>query len=236
MRESAVVRIDSFDGDSFDAYCALPAGRDSAPGIVVVQEIRGVNEDICGICDRFARQGYLAIAPDMLWRQERNAVFDPDTPAGWDKAMALNAGFDEDKAVRDIGSAADWLRTRPQCSGRVAVIGYCLGGKLAFLSAARTSADAAVAYYGIGIETALEEITADFAPTMLHVAELDRFVPPEAQAALAGQARRTPSLTTHVYVGAHHGFARSGGLHFHEAASVAAQARTEEFLQRQLRG
>jgi len=231
-----VAQIDSFDGDRFDAYVAMPVGGEPVPGIVVVQEIRGVNEDIRGICDRLARQGYLAIAPDMLWRQERNAVFDPDTPAGWDKAMSLNAGFDEDKAVRDIGSAVEWLRGQPRCSGKVGVIGYCLGGKLAFLSSARTGADAAVAYYGIGIENVLNEIDAGFAATMLHVAALDRFVPPEAQLLLAEQALATPALTTHIYPGAHHGFARSGGVHFHEAASVAAQQRTEEFLQRQLRG
>lgn len=230
-----MARIDSFDGDQFDAYVAAPAESGRAPGIVVIQEIRGVNEDIRGICDRLGRQGYLAIAPDMLWRQERNAVFDPDTPAGWDKAMALHEGFDEDKAVRDIGSAVDWLRAQPGCSGKVGVIGYCLGGKLAFLSAARAGADAAVAYYGIGIEHVLDAIDDGFAPTLLHVAELDRFVPAEAQAALADQARRTPALTTHIYPGAHHAFARSEGVHFHADASTLAQRRTEEFLQRHLR-
>ncbi|KQX17461.1 MULTISPECIES: dienelactone hydrolase family protein [unclassified Sphingomonas] len=230
-----MAQIDSFDGDRFDAYVASPVTEGPAPGIVVIQEIRGVNEDIRGICDRLARQGYLAIAPDMLWRQERNAVFDPDTPAGWDKAMSLHQGFDEDKAVRDIGSAVEWLRAQPGCSGKVGVIGYCLGGKLAFLSAAHGGADAAIAYYGIGIEHVLDAIDADFAPTMLHVAELDRFVPAEAQAALVERARTTPALTVHVYADAHHAFARSEGVHFHAAAAAAAQARTEGFLQHHLR-
>jgi carboxymethylenebutenolidase len=230
-----MAQIDSFDGDRFDAYVATPTGDAPAPGIVVIQEIRGVNEDIRGICDRLARQGYLAIAPDMLWRQERNALFDPDTPAGWDKAMSLHAGFDEDKAVRDIGSAVDWLRAQPGCSGKVGVIGYCLGGKLAFLSAAHTGADAAVAYYGIGIEHVLGDIGAGFAPTMLHVAELDRFVPAEAQAALVAAADRTPALTTHIYPDAHHAFARSEGVHYHADAAPIAQKRTEDFLQQHLR-
>lgn len=228
------MQIDSFDGDCFDAYIAPPAGNAAAPGVVVIQEIRGVNEDIRGICDRLSRQGYLAIAPDMLWRQERNALFDPDTPAGWDKAMALNAGFDENLAMRDIASAVDALRTRSDCNGRIAVIGYCLGGKLAFLSAARTTANAAVAYYGIGIENVLDEVGDGFAPTMLHVAELDRFVPVEAQALLTQKSKAIAALTTHIYVDAHHGFARSGGVHFHATASADAQRRTEQFLQEQL--
>lgn len=229
-----MARIESTEGDWFDAYVALPAGSAPAPAIVVIQEIRGVNEDIRGICDRLAAQGYLALAPDMLWRQERNVAFDPDTEAGWAKAMALNAGFDEGKAVSDIGSAVEWARRHPRCSGRVGVLGYCLGGKLAFLSAARAGADAAVAYYGIGIETVLDALDGDFAPTLLHVAGLDRFVPAEAQAALWRAGEASSRLTVHIYPDSHHGFARSGGVHFDEAASIRAQKRTEDFLRREL--
>ena len=231
-----MAKIDSIEGDQFDAYVAKPEALDPAPGVIVIQEIRGVNEDIRGICDRLASQGYIAIAPDMLWRQERNALFDPDTPAGWEKAMSLNAGFDEDKAVVDIGSSVDWLRKHPACNGNIAVLGYCLGGKLAFLSAARTGADAAIAYYGIGIEKVLHEADADLAPTLLHVAGLDRFVPEDVQAQLIAKAEANPRLITHIYPDVHHGFARSGGGVFDADASALAQARTEAFLQKELRG
>jgi carboxymethylenebutenolidase len=229
------VTIDAADGGRFGAYMALPAGDGPAPAIVVIIEIRGLNRNIRDICDAYAARGYIAVAPDLLWRIEPGLDYDPDTEEGWKKAMAINAAFDGAKAVDDLTCTLDWVRRRPRSNGIVGMLGYCLGGKLAYLMATRSDTQASVGYYGIGIDRALNEADRIIHPLMLHLAGDDRFVPPEAQRKIAGRLATIPDAEAHIYPGADHAFARKDGVRFHAEAAALADARTVAFLERNLK-
>jgi len=230
------VGIDAADGGRFGAYLALPPSDGPAPALVVIVEIRGLNANIRAICDEYAARGYLAIAPDILWRIEPDLDYDPDTEEGWKKAMAINAAFDEAKAVDDLTSTLGWIRGHPRSNGVAGVLGYCLGGKLAYLMAARTDAQASVGYYGIGIDRALGEAGAIAHPLMLHIAGEDRFVPPAAQRTIVDGLADVPGAEAHIYPGADHAFARRDGGRFLPEAAALADARTVAFLDRNLKG
>jgi carboxymethylenebutenolidase len=228
--------IGATDGGRFGAYLALPSGDGPAPALVVIVEIRGLNANIRAICDEYAARGYLAIAPDILWRVEPDLDYDPDTEAGWKKAMAINAAFDEAKAVDDLSATLSWIRRHPRSNGVAGALGYCLGGKLAYLMATRTDAQASVGYYGIGIDKALGEAGAIAHPLMLHIAGEDRFVPPEAQHTIVDRLAAVPGAEAHIYPGADHAFARRDGVRFLGEAAALADARTVAFLDRNLMG
>jgi carboxymethylenebutenolidase len=230
------IRIDAADSGSFSAYLAEPAGTDKAPGIVVIMEIRGVNANLRRICDEYAARGYLAVAPDLLWRLEPDLDYDPDTPAGWEKAMKLNAAFDEDVAVEDLITTLRWLRRHPRSDGVVGALGFCLGGKLAYYMATRSDVEAAVGYYGVGIEKKLDEAESIVRPLMLHLAGDDRFVPPVAQREIAAGLAEVPDAEVHVYPGADHAFARKDGVRYHAEAAALADGRTMVFLDKHLKG
>ena len=229
------VRIPSGDGGDFSAYLAEPAGTAPAPALIVILEIRGVNANLRAICDDYAARGYLATAPDLLWRVEPDLDYDPDTPAGWDKAMKINAAFDEAKAVDDLKATLAWVRGYPRSNGIVGALGFCLGGKLAYLMATRSDVQAAVGYYGIGIDKALGETSAISHPLMLHIAGEDRFVPPDAQQRIADGLAAVPGAEAHIYPGADHAFARKDGIRFHAEAAALADARTAAFLDKYLK-
>jgi carboxymethylenebutenolidase len=214
---------------------ALPAGGGPAPAIVVIIEIRGLNRNIRDICDDYARRGYIAVAPDLLWRIEPGLDYDPDTEEGWKKAMAINAAFDEAKAVDDLTTTLGWVRRQPRSNGVVGMLGYCLGGKLAYLMAARSDAQASVGYYGIGIDRALDEADGIDRPLMLHIAGEDRFVPPDAQRTIAGRLATIADAEAHIYPGAGHAFARKDGIRFHAEATALADDRTIAFFDRTLK-
>ena len=127
-----MLTLKSFDGGELGAYVALPAGG-YGPGIVVLQEIFGVNEFMRNVCDWYAARGFVAICPDLFWRQEPGVELTDQTEAGWQKAFELYQGLDEAKAVEDSATAVDFLRKHPACSGRVGAVGFCLGGNLAWL-------------------------------------------------------------------------------------------------------
>jgi carboxymethylenebutenolidase len=228
------VVIQAADGGAFGAYCASPPGNGPAPAIVVIIEIRGLNANMRAICDDYAARGYIAVCPDLLWRIEPGLDYDPDTEKGWDKAMAINAAFDEAKAIDDLTAALNWVRRHDRSNGVAGVLGFCLGGKLAYLMATRSSADASVGYYGIGIDRALGEADAITHPLMLHLAGEDRFVPPEAQGKITGRLATVADTEAYIYPGADHAFARKDGVRFHAEAAALADARTADFLDRHL--
>jgi carboxymethylenebutenolidase len=231
------VKIEAGDqSGSFSAYLAEPAGDGPAPGLIVILEIRGVNANLRRICDEYAARGYLAIAPDLLWRLEADLDYDPDTPAGWEKAMKLNAGFDEDLAVEDLITTLGWLRRHPRSNGIVGALGYCLGGKLAYYMATRSDADAAVGYYGVGIEKKLAETRHIAKPLMLHLAGDDRFVPPEAQREIVAGLADVRDAEVHIYPGTDHAFARKDGVRYAPEAAALADSRTMAFLDKALKG
>ncbi|WP_304179690.1 dienelactone hydrolase family protein, partial [Phenylobacterium aquaticum] len=203
------ISISTQDG-SFSAYLARPA-QAMAPAVVVIQEIFGVNAVMREITDGLAAQGYLAICPDLFWRIEPGVDITDKSEAEWKKAFALMNAFDADKGVEDIAAVIKYVRAEPSCTGKVGSVGFCLGGKLAFLTAARTDCDASVSYYGVGIEGLTGEADKLTHPLMLHVAEEDQFVPKPAQAIIQQNLKNHPQITIHSYAGCDHAFARPGG-------------------------
>jgi carboxymethylenebutenolidase len=230
-----MVTVKSFDGGEFDVYLALPAGG-YGPGIVVLQEIFGVNQFLRNVCDWYAAHGFVAICPDLFWRQERGVELTDQTPEGWQRAFELYQGLDEAKAVEDSAAALEFLRLHPACSGRAGAVGFCLGGNLAWLLSARSKPDCAVGYYGVGIEKNLNEAVNLGSPLMLHVAGKDQHCPPAAQQQIQEALGQNPLATIHVYSEQGHAFGRPGGEHYDPAAAELAHLRTLEFLVRNLTG
>jgi carboxymethylenebutenolidase len=214
---------------------ALPAGG-YGPGIVVLQEIFGVNQFMRDVCDWYAAHGFVAICPDLFWRQERGVDMSDKTEAEWKKAFQLYQGLDEAKAVEDSAAALEFLRKHPACNGRVGAVGFCLGGKLAWLLSVRFKPDCAVGYYGVGIEKALNEATNLSSPLMLHVAGKDQYCPPEAQKQIHEALDSNPLATIHDYPEQDHAFGRAGGEHYDARAAEIAHLRTLEFFVRHLAG
>ena len=217
------------DGGSFQAYVAMPA-KTPAPGLVVIQEIFGVNKVMRDLTDSFAAMGYVAICPDIFWRIEPGIDITDQSEAEWQKAFELFGKFDVDTGVQDLIATLDHVRGMPECTGKAGSVGYCLGGKLAYLMATRSSADANVSYYGVGLDELVGEAKTIAAPYLAHVAEKDGFVPPEAQAKFVPVLEAHPKATVHVYKGRDHAFARVGGKHYDKAAADLANVRTRDFL------
>ena len=230
-----MLKIKSFDDGEFDAYVALPAAG-YGPGLVVLQEIFGVNQFMRDVCDWYARHGFVAICPDLFWRQERGVDMSDQSEAEWKKAFALYQGLDEAKAVDDAAAAVECLRQHPSCNGRIGAVGFCLGGNLAWLLAARHKLDGAVGYYGVGIQRTLNEASGLGAPLMLHIAGKDQYCPPEAQQQIHNALDGNSLVTIHDYPEQDHAFARPGGEHHDASAAELANLRTLEFFVRQLAG
>jgi carboxymethylenebutenolidase len=214
---------------AFSAYVARPAAA-SAPAVVVIQEIFGVNAVMRETADWLAGEGYLAICPDLFWRIEPGIDITDKSKAEWDRAFELFGLFDADKGVADIAATTDAIRADPGCSGKVGAVGYCLGGKLAYLTAARTDIDAAVSYYGVGLDALTGEAAGVKRPLLMHVAGEDGFVPKEAQAAIHAALDGNPLITIHDYPGRDHAFARQGGEHYDAADAGKANDRTLAFF------
>lgn len=220
MGETVHIQIQD---DYFDAYLARPATA-AKGGIVVIQEIFGVNDDIKETADWLAGEGYLALAPDLFWQQERNVCLNAQTDSDVDKAFALMTAYDGDAGIGDIQAAIDYLRAAG-CA-KVGTIGFCLGGRMVYLAACRTNADAHASYYGVGIQDMLDEASKISAPTLLHIAEKDEFVPPAAQTAIADGLAGHDAARVHIYEGQGHAFARNHGMHYDAAAAELAHARS----------
>lgn len=212
---------------SFKAYVAEPSSQPKA-AIVVIQEIFGVNKGFRKLCDDLAADGYLAIALDLFWRMEPGVELNADIEAEKEKAFDLYGRFDVDNGVLDIEAT---IRKARELSGKkVGVVGYCLGGKLAYLAATRTDSDATVSYYGGGIDALLDESNAIAKPLMLHLATADALIGPEAQKAIHGALDNHPQVTIHDYEGKDHAFARVFGSSRDEEAANLADGRTKAFF------
>lgn len=228
------VKITSKDGSgSFAGYLAKPKGTPAA-GIVVIQEIFGVNKVMQDICDWLAGEGYLACSPDLFWRLEPGVQLTDQTEEEWQQAFGYMKRFDQDKGIEDLQSTVDFLRNHEDCTGKVGSIGYCLGGRLAFMMATRTDADANVSYYGVGLDDLLGEADSISRPLMLHIASEDEFFPAEGREKVQQELADHPKVTTHVYQGNNHAFAREGGEHYDPQAAETANSRTLAFLKSNL--
>ena len=198
-RDDRRIRIAAHDGGEFEGYLAVPASG-SGPGLVLCQEIFGLNGFVRQTAERLAEEGYVVLAPDLFWRQQPGIEL-TDGPDDMPRAFALYQGFDEDLGVRDIGSAVAALRALPEFKGGVGALGYCLGGKLAYLAACRCDVDVAVGYYGVGIENSLEEASRLRGRLVLHIAERDGFCPPEARERILAALGGKPGVELYVYPG-----------------------------------
>jgi carboxymethylenebutenolidase len=226
------ISISGPDG-AFAGYLASPSSG-KGPGIVVIQEIFGVNQVMRDIADDLASHGYFALAPDLFWRLEPGVQLTDKTDAEWKRAFDLMGRFDIDKGVADIQATIDTLRARPGVSGKVGAVGYCLGGQLAYLTAARTNIDASVGYYGVNIQERLGEAVNIKKPLMLHIAAKDQFVKPDAQKKIHDGLGGNPLVTLHVYPEMDHAFARIGGAHYDKACADLANGRTSTFFRQHL--
>jgi carboxymethylenebutenolidase len=227
-----MITIKSFDGGEFDGYLALPASG-YGPGIVVLQEIFGVNSFMRSVAEWYAAHGFVALCPDLFWRLERGVEL---TEADRPKAFQLYQELDEAKAVEDSAAALEFLRKHSACSGRVGAVGFCLGGNLAYLLSVRFKPDCAVGYYGVSIEKSLGEAGNLGNPLLLHIAGADQFCPPEAQAQIHAVLDGNPLVTIHDYPGRGHAFGRVGGEHYDAAATELAHLRSLEFFVSHLAG
>jgi carboxymethylenebutenolidase len=226
------VTIKGTDGE-FHGYLATPStGR--GPGIVIIQEIFGVNEVMRTIADEFAARGYYALVPDLFWRLEPGVQLTDKTDAEWKRAFDLMGRFDQAKGVEDVQATIAQLRKTDGCTGKVGTVGYCLGGLLAYLSATRTDTDASAGYYGVNIHEKLDEAGKIRKPLMLHIAGKDQFVPPQAQKKIVDGLKGNPHVTIHQYPEMDHAFARPGGAHYDKANAELANGRTATFFRQHL--
>ncbi|MDP5103239.1 MAG: dienelactone hydrolase family protein [Erythrobacter sp.] len=216
------------DGTAFGAYIARPAGTAKA-AIIVIQEIFGVNPGIRQKCDKLAAEGYVALAPDLFWRLQPGVSLDPDVEPEFAQALDWMGKFNQDAGIRDIQAAINFLREH-EGTAKVGCVGYCLGGRLAYMTAARTSIDASVGYYGVGIDGLLGEKDAIAHPLLLHIPTADGFVPRETQAAMHAGLDDHPRVTIYDYDGLDHGFATETGKRRDEAAATLADGRTAAFF------
>lgn len=226
------IAINCSDG-TFSGYLAMPASG-AGPGIVVIQEIFGVNDVMRRITDHWAAQGFCALSPDLFWRQQPGIQITDQTEEEWQQAFQLYQGFDTDKGIDDIIATIAALRSIDGCSGKIGGTGYCLGGYLAFLMACRTDADCAAGYYGVGIENNLDEAASMNGALMLHIAAEDGFVPKEAQQKIADGLAGSVNATVHVYPGMDHAFCRFGGEHYDQKNADLANERTLAFFNQHL--
>ena len=223
MSESVTIAAQDGSG-SFSAYVARPP-QGSGPGIVLIQEIFGVNSFVRRMADRFAEEGYVVYAPDLFWRI-RPGIDLNYSPEEWQEAFGLFQAFDADKGTDDIAATIAALRADSGQAGGVGCVGYCLGGKLAMTTAARTDVDCAVSYYGVGLEALVDEVPNISCPILFHFAELDGFAPPESRDAVQAAFAGVSNATFHTYIGQDHAFSRPEGDHYHKPSANMAYGRT----------
>jgi carboxymethylenebutenolidase len=195
------------DDGEFSAFTAVPASG-SGPGLVVVQEIFGVNDYVRSVCERVAAMGYVALAPDMFWRQEPGFTVEPsEGEAGMQAAFAMMGGFDFANVPADVGAALDHLRGLPECDGgRAGVLGFCFGGTVAFLAAAALEPDCAISYYGSGVAGNLDQADSITCPILFHFGDADPYLPNEDSQAVAQRFADVDNAQVVIQPNAGHAF------------------------------
>jgi carboxymethylenebutenolidase len=225
------IEIDSADG-KFGAYLAIPHTR-KGPGIVLIQEIFGVNEHIRSVAEQYAADGYLVIAPDLFWRSGHRIELGYDE-AGWKRAVELMNATDVSKAQADIELAIDALKAQPGLDGGIASIGYCFGGLLSYHTAANGLVDVAIAYYGGGIQNHLDRADEIEVPLLMHFGEQDSHIPLEAVEKIAERFDTNDNVEIVVYPEAEHGFNCSHRDSYNQRAAAEAHGNTLIFLGQEL--
>lgn len=230
---TSMIELQTAAGETFSAYIAKPDGP-AISAVIVLQEIFGVNANIRGVADRFAEAGHVAIAPDLFWRQQPGVQLDPSSAEDREAATVYMKGLDTKLAVEDVLVAASAARGLIGGGGAVGVVGYCLGGKLAYLLATCPGIDAAVSYYGVAIQSVLDKAQAIQCPLLLHIAEEDHLCPPAAQQEIIDVMAMNRLATVATYAGVGHAFARRGGAGFDKSSADRADEATAAFLSEHL--
>ena len=226
--------IEAADGGSFSAYVARPRqgayAGESTGAVVLIQEIFGVNQAMRDAADWVADLGFVAVCPDLFWRIRPGVDLTDKTQAEWQEAFALMNAFDQDKGVEDIIATLAAARWISGGNGRAGTLGYCLGGRLAVMTALRADADVNISYYGGGLDQFAGELDRVSKPLLLHVAEKDEFFPAEGRARLLAAAQGNAAIHAWTYPDADHAFARVGGTHWQGRAAAIANGRSAEAL------
>jgi carboxymethylenebutenolidase len=225
---SEKITVKVADGE-FAAYVARPTTK-IAPAVIVLQEIFGVNVDIRKTCDELAVAGFIAVAPDLFWRTDPGLDLNALNEAEWSKGLAIYQAYDLNLGVKDIAATIRAARDIDGASGQVGVMGFCLGGLLSYLTAARCDVDAAVEYYGGGTENHVDEAGKVTAPLLVHLGEEDEFISKDAQVRIKQAFAANPHIEVYSYPGCSHAFARHSGLHYDADAAALANGRTLKFL------
>jgi carboxymethylenebutenolidase len=224
------ITIQATDGSgSFTAYVVEPKAK-PAGVVVVIQEIFGVNQAMRDIAAWIADLGFIAVAPDLFWRIEPGIDITDKSEAEWKRAFELFQTFDQAKGIEDLKATVAAARTMPGATGKVATIGYCLGGRLAFMMAEQSDADANISYYGVGLDGLLGDLTKVTKPLLIHIADNDGFFPPEGRAAVVAATRGHKHAVSYVYPHADHAFARVNGTHWDGRSATIANGRSAEVL------
>jgi carboxymethylenebutenolidase len=227
------ISIEGRDG-MFGAYIARP-NTARAPAVVVLHEVFGINADIRAKCAELAALGFIGVAPELYWREERGVDLSVRSEPDWEHGLRLNQAYDRDAGAKDIKDTVDTAARLPECTGKVAVLGYCIGGLMTFLTAVRYEVDAAVAYHGGDTEKYLGEVDGLRAPLLMHLGEEDEFISKSAQAQIRAALATKSNATVYSYPGQWHAFTRLNGTHYNAEAAALANERTSKFLQKQLR-
>ena len=222
------VDIKAHDGGSFGAYVSTPP-TGSGPGIVLIQEIWGVNQHIRDVADMYAMDGFTVFAPDVFWRQQPRVDLnynEVDNP----KAFAFMGGLDRPNAALDLAGTAAALRAHAAVKGKIASVGYCMGGALSFVCAANGIVDASVCYYGGGIHTMLDRVPEIKVPMLMHFAEQDAHIPMSAVESVQAAFKGRDDVRIDVYPGVDHGFNCWGRAIYNQKAAALAHGRSLAFL------
>ena len=220
--------IKAQDGGQFRGYLSLPP-KGKGPGIVLIQEIFGVNSHIRGVADQYASDGYTVLAPDVFWRMQPMLDIGYG-PEDMQKGMGFLQKMDFAAAVKDLGATLSALRGLPECAGKVASIGYCMGGLLSYLSAANAGVDAAVCYYAGGVHTKLDEAKKIKCPILFHFGGNDGHIPATAVEAVKQTFSGRDGVRIDVYPGAGHGFNCWDRAAYDQQSAALARGRSLSFL------
>ena len=225
----ATISIKATDGSgSFAAYLVEPASK-PAGSVVLIQEVFGVNHAMRDIAAWVADLGFIAICPDLFWRMEPGVDITDRSEAEWKKAFELFGKFDQPKGIEDLKATLAVARTLPGANGRAATMGYCLGGRLAFMMAEQSDADVNISYYGVGLDDLLDDIHKITKPLLVHIADKDEFFPADARAKTVAGTKGHPQISCYNYA-ADHAFARVDGTHWHGLSATIANGRSAAAL------
>ena len=226
----ASITIQASDGSgSFSAYLVEP--KTKPVGVVVlIQEIFGVNQAMRDIAAWVADLQFIAVCPDLFWRIQPGIDITDKTEAEWKQAFELFNKFDQAKGIEDLKATVAAARKLPGANGRVGTMGYCLGGRLAFMMAEQSDADVNISYYGVGLDNLLGDLAKVTRPLVVHIADKDEFFPPEGRAKVVEAVTGKKQIACYVYPDANHAFARVGGVHWDGRSATIANGRSAEAL------